>query len=83
MVGARPNFIKCAALSKTIRKEHTEILVHTGQHYDYLMDKVFFDELDIPTPDYHLNVGDRILKEIDGYDRKKRDNINPRTSKFI
>jgi UDP-N-acetylglucosamine 2-epimerase len=57
MVGARPNFIKCAALSKTIRKEHTEILLHTGQHYDYLMDKVFFDELHIPEPDYHLNVG--------------------------
>jgi UDP-N-acetylglucosamine 2-epimerase (non-hydrolysing) len=57
MVGARPNFIKCAALSKTIRKEHTEILIHTGQHYDYLMDKVFFDELSIPTPDYHLNIG--------------------------
>ena len=57
MIGARPNFIKCAALSRTIRKEHTEILVHTGQHYDYLMDKVFFDELSIPTPDYHLNVG--------------------------
>jgi len=57
MIGARPNFIKCAALSKTIRKEHTEILIHTGQHYDYLMDKVFFDELSIPAPDYHLNVG--------------------------
>lgn len=57
IVGARPNFIKCAPLSREIRKEFDEILIHSGQHYDYDMNKVFFDELKIPEPDYHLGVG--------------------------
>ena len=57
IVGARPNFIKCAPLSKELRKVHDEVLIHTGQHYDYEMNKVFFDELNIPEPDYHLGVG--------------------------
>ena len=57
VVGARPNFIKLAPVSKELRKEFDEIIIHTGQHYDYEMDKVFFDELGIPEPDYHLNVG--------------------------
>jgi UDP-N-acetylglucosamine 2-epimerase (non-hydrolysing) len=57
IVGARPNFIKCAPLSRELRKEFDEILIHTGQHYDYEMNKVFFDELKIPEPDYHLGVG--------------------------
>jgi len=45
IVGARPNFIKCAPLSRELRKELDEVLIHTGQHYDYEMNKVFFDEL--------------------------------------
>lgn len=57
VVGARPQFIKAAAVSRVIRGYAEEILVHTGQHYDSNMSDVFFDELDIPKPDYHLGVG--------------------------
>lgn len=57
VIGARPQFIKYAPLSKELRKNHHDVLVHTGQHYDYNMNKVFFDELDIATPDYNLDIG--------------------------
>lgn len=56
VVGARPQFIKAAAVSRVLRREFIEILVHTGQHYDANMSDVFFEELDIPRPDYHLAV---------------------------
>lgn len=63
IVGARPQFIKAAAVTRAIHRAHQrkrriqEVLVHTGQHYDTLMDKVFFKELNLPKPDYHLGVG--------------------------
>lgn len=57
VVGARPNFVKLAPVSKELRREFEEIIIHTGQHYDYEMNKIFFDELAIPGPDYHLGVG--------------------------
>jgi len=57
IVGARPEFIQATPVSRALRKSHQEILVHTGQHYDYLMSQTFFDELGIPAPDYNLEVG--------------------------
>jgi UDP-N-acetylglucosamine 2-epimerase len=57
VVGARPQFIKCAPLSRALRGLAREVLVHTGQHYDDAMSGVFFRELDIPEPDYSLGVG--------------------------
>jgi UDP-GlcNAc3NAcA epimerase len=63
IVGARPQFIKAGAVHRAIeasnkrRKRIQDIWVHTGQHYDHLMDQVFFEELRLPKPDYHLGVG--------------------------
>lgn len=71
IIGARPQFIKAAAVSiaiqtfnrvspsrtRTSQKEIQEVLVHTGQHYDYLMDRVFFEELGLRKCDYHLGIG--------------------------
>ena len=57
IVGARPEFIQSAPVSRALRPAHREVLVHTGQHYDYLMSQTFFDELSIPAPDYNLEVG--------------------------
>ncbi|HWO72819.1 MAG TPA: UDP-N-acetylglucosamine 2-epimerase (non-hydrolyzing) [Dehalococcoidia bacterium] len=57
VVGARPQFMKAAVLSRTLRRHHEELLVHTGQHYDDLMSDVFFRELGLPAPDVNLGVG--------------------------
>ena len=59
VVGARPQFIKAVVVSRALRALPgvREILVHTGQHYDENMSEVFFRELDIPEPDYHLGIG--------------------------
>ena len=56
VVGARPQFIKAAVVSKVLRTRVQEILVHTGQHFDYNMSEQFFEELDIPKPDYNLGI---------------------------
>jgi UDP-N-acetylglucosamine 2-epimerase len=57
IVGARPQFVKAAAVSRKLREQHSEILVHTGQHYDYEMSGIFFDGLEMPAPDVNLGVG--------------------------
>ena len=59
VIGARPQFVKAAVLSRLFRERSgiQEILVHTGQHYDENMSDVFFKELEIPRPDYHLGIG--------------------------
>jgi UDP-GlcNAc3NAcA epimerase len=88
IVGARPQFIKAAAVSRAIEAHNQrrpssvirEILVHTGQHYDYFMDKVFFEELELSKPDYHLGVGSgshgkqtgMMLEKIEGVLQKEK-----------
>jgi len=61
IIGARPQIIKAAALSRAIRESYSdkihEVLLHTGQHYDQNMSEVFFEQLRIPRPNYNLNVG--------------------------
>ena len=78
VVGARPQFIKAAAVSRAIAADPSrrlqEVIVHTGQHFDDNMSQVFFDELDIPKPDYNLGVSGgnhgamtgRMLEQIEG-----------------
>ncbi len=57
IVGARPNFVKLAGVYGYFKKYFDHIVIHTGQHYDYELSKVFFKDLDIPEPDYYLGVG--------------------------
>jgi UDP-N-acetylglucosamine 2-epimerase len=57
VVGARPQFVKASPLSRALRAKHHEVLVHTGQHYDYGMSSRFFEELGLPDPDHHLGIG--------------------------
>jgi UDP-GlcNAc3NAcA epimerase len=57
VVGVRPQFVKASVVSRVLRKNNEECLIHTGQHYDYEMNKIFFEELCIPEPNYYLYVG--------------------------
>ena len=61
VIGARPQIIKAAAISRAIKNNFSdkilEVIVHTGQHYDENMSQIFFEELEIPFPNYNLNVG--------------------------
>jgi UDP-GlcNAc3NAcA epimerase len=57
VVGARPEFIQSMPISRILRNRHEEILVHTGQHYDYQMSQAIFDDLEIRAPHYNLEVG--------------------------
>lgn len=70
IVGARPQFIKAAAVSRAIRKSYAdkidEVLIHTGQHYDENMSDVFFSELDIPQPKHNLDISGGLHGEMTG-----------------
>ncbi|WP_417750419.1 non-hydrolyzing UDP-N-acetylglucosamine 2-epimerase [Salinibaculum salinum] len=74
VVGARPQFVKAFPVSHALAPDHEEVIVHTGQHYDEQLSDVFFEELDIPTPDYNLGVGSdthavqtaEMMTELDG-----------------
>ena len=57
VVGARPQFVKAAVVSRALAPDHEEVLVHTGQHYDRTLSDVFFEELGLPEPDYNLGAG--------------------------
>src|SRR5918995_7006985 len=57
IIGNRPQFVKAAAVSRKLRETHEELLVHTGQHYDDELSRIFFEELDVPAPDHRLDAG--------------------------
>ncbi len=66
VVGARPQFIKAAVVSHVLREKHTELLVHTGQHFDRNMSELFFEEMNIPAPDYNLGISGGSHAEMTG-----------------
>ena len=59
IVGNRPQFVKAAAVSRRLRERHEELIVHTGQHHDDELSRVFFDELGVPAPDHQLHAVSR------------------------
>lgn len=77
IVGARPQFIKAATVSRVIkaRNDISEKIIHTGQHYDGNMSDIFFDELNIPTPDYNLGIGGSLHGQMTGQQLEKIETI--------
>ena len=77
VIGARPQFIKAATVSREIRKHNDikEIIVHTGQHFDKKMSDIFFDEMEIPKPDYNLDVNGLTHGAMSGQMMEKLDPI--------
>ena len=76
IIGARPHFIKYFPIQNAL--ERKDLLIHTGQHYDYEMSKLFFEEFDLKTPDYHLNAGncvDTIFEETRSILKKEKPEI--------
>jgi UDP-GlcNAc3NAcA epimerase len=73
IIGNRPQFVKAAAVSRRLRERHEELIVHTGQHYDDELSRIFFEELGVPRPDRQLGTGSgtntaqtaRILSELE------------------
>ena len=57
IVGARPQFVKAASVSRALAPDFNEVLIHTGQHYDYGMSEVFFKEMEMHAPDFNLGIG--------------------------
>ena len=66
VIGNRPQFVKAAAVSTNLRERATEVLVHTGQHYDRALSEVFFEELELPPPDHMLGAGSGTHAEMTG-----------------
>src|SRR4051812_26011315 len=58
VIGNRPQFVKAAAVSRLLRERHEELIVHTGQHYDDELSRIFFEELGVPAPARELGIGD-------------------------
>src|SRR3954451_7847047 len=58
VIGNRPQFVKAAAVSRPLRERHEELIVHTGQHYDDELSRIFFEELRVPAPARELHIGD-------------------------
>ena len=75
IIGARPQFIKCSPVSRKLRINNTEILVHTGQHFSKNMSEVFFKELKIPVPDYNLNINGGSHAEMTSLMMKKLEKV--------
>src|SRR3954463_5706194 len=83
VVGNRPQFVKAAAVSHRLRAVGREVLVHTGQHYDDALSRVFFDELGLPRPEHRLSLGGgsntaqtaRMLAALEGLPASERPDV--------